>query len=196
VSRSRRTPMRSSAVGPDRAVDRPSARPPRTCQPLCLPRGYGRDRLWPFSDIQHCPPSSRYWWHSEHRKFTSTRPSAARDPRAHSARFEIEDNEPRRTRRRAFDRACAGSTVISVQSAASPPFKTSGARRAVLLHNNYRTIRNSHRTIRNNCRFCGYSKKRLSTIPTITEKIFSRCVLLAKLIWSRAYGGECRRQLS
>ena len=44
--------MRSSAVGPDRAVDRSSAPPPRSCQPLCLPRGYGRDRLW---------------WHSEHR---------------------------------------------------------------------------------------------------------------------------------
>jgi hypothetical protein len=30
--------------------------------------------FWPFSDIQHCPLSGRYWWHSGHRKFMSTGP--------------------------------------------------------------------------------------------------------------------------
>jgi len=26
-----------------------------------------RVRYWPFSDIQHCPLSGRYWWDSGHR---------------------------------------------------------------------------------------------------------------------------------
>ena len=53
--------MRSSAVGPDRAVDRSSAPPSRSCQPLYLPRGYGRDRLWPQPDTEAGQARCLFW---------------------------------------------------------------------------------------------------------------------------------------
>jgi SAM-dependent methyltransferase len=46
---------------PDRAVDRSSAPPSRSCQPLYLPRGYGRDRLWPQPDTEAGQARCLFW---------------------------------------------------------------------------------------------------------------------------------------
>ena len=75
--------MRSSAVGPDRAVDRSSAPPSRSCQPLYLPRGYGHDRLWYKADVLKASSDVRFQGAGstgrqvhERSGFSSTRPSA------------------------------------------------------------------------------------------------------------------------